>query len=203
MRLFQEIIKYGLFVDNRGSLYPKKYDIFLKTDTGIWQQPEELSDLLEFLIENGPIKSFLNIGTFNGCTLNIIHDCLKKINPDLFTCTLDPIKHPITDKRSDITYMSETSTIFEDSIFEFDFVFIDGDHHYDSVVKDYENVGCRAKYCAFHDIKDSFIKNNSHLHGGPTSFWEEYPIEVPHKKIEFISQLKPIETMGIGLIIHE
>jgi hypothetical protein len=193
---FKDILQYGLYIDDRGCLYPDKYMEYLSKTSGIWQQPDELYYLLNYL-KTQPIKinTFLNVGTFNGCTLNVIHKFLKKLNPDLQTITIDPIRHHIIEIIDDIYYSFTTTENYKNEYF--DFVFIDGDHHYNSVLKDYTNVGVNSKICAIHDIKDSFIENNKSLEGGPIRLWNEIKQD---KCFEIISTEKPYEVMGIGVI---
>ena len=159
--LISKILENKLFYDSRGNLYCDEYSNYLSKETGLWQFPDELADLLIFL-QNQNIKSFLNIGTFNSLTFNFIADYLNTINKT--ECiTIDPIYHDRILK-NEYTYLTTTSEFFVGQ--KFDLVFIDGDHVYDSVKKDYENVGQHSKFCVFHDIDDDFIRNTTACYGG-------------------------------------
>lgn len=193
--LISKILENKLFYDSRGNLYCDEYSNYLSKETGLWQFPDELADLLIFL-QNQNIKSFLNIGTFNSLTFNFIADYLNTINKT--ECiTIDPIYHDRILK-NEYTYLTTTSEFFVGQ--KFDLVFIDGDHVYDSVKKDYENVGQHSKFCVFHDIDDDFIRNTTACYGGVPRFWEE--IKVNKNYIEFNSPKKTHKVMGIGLLIH-
>ena len=65
---------YGLFIDHR-SLYHDMYRPYFSTNSGLWQQPTEITDLIYFLQDKN-IKTFLNIGTFNGETIDCITNLL-------------------------------------------------------------------------------------------------------------------------------
>ena len=86
--LTDRICSEKLYVDDRGNLYGKEYEAYLSYDTGIWQHPLELSHLLVWLSDK-QIKSFLNIGTFNGLTFNIISSYLRELVPDVDCLSID------------------------------------------------------------------------------------------------------------------
>lgn len=191
--LIKEILEIGLQSDHRGNIYGEKYSNYLKSP-GLWQCPEELAGLLIFLLDL-EIKTFLNIGTYNGMTFNFISDVLNRKNK-VDCITIDPVNYnPVMDSR--FSYQSKTSDDYKNQ--EFDFVFIDGDHSYDWVKRDYDNVGYLAKYVCFHDIEDYYVRN-ADFKGGVPNFWED--IKKTRNHIEFIeSDKKDPKIMGIGLLI--
>jgi hypothetical protein len=84
-----------------------------------------------------------------------------------------------------------------------DAVFIDGDHEYDSVKADYQNVGRHAKVVAFHDCFDTFVEQ---LHGGVPKFWLELKEQVrgdPNVKVyEFHMQSRNQPYFGICALVR-
>lgn len=193
--LIQKILENKLHTDYRGNYYGEKYKDFLSFESGLWQMPEELAELMIFLSDK-QIKSFLNIGTYNGLTFNLLADFLFNLGCETAT-TLDPFNHhPVIDNRFE--YSNSTSDSYKDRAF--DLVFIDGDHSYNEVKKDYDNVGKYSKFCVFHDIDDDFVRYESSNEGGVPRFWEE--IKIDRKYQEFVEQDKPIKVMGIGVIYN-
>lgn len=191
--LIKKILENKLQADNRGNYYGDRYKDHLSFEAGLWQMPEELADLMVFLSDKN-IKTFLNIGTFNGLTFNLLSDFLYSLGCEK-CITLDPYNfNPPIDSRFE--YLSLTSDDFKDQVF--DLVFIDGDHAYNGVKKDYENVGRLSKYCVFHDIDDDFVRHGAGNDGGVPRFWEE--IKNERKFIEFIDENKAMKVMGIGVI---
>ena len=94
--LLEKVLQAKLFDCGRG-LYPQEYKDALSTVSGMWQQPDELVDLLMFL-QNKNIKTFLNIGTFNGITFNLISDILNHFT-DVKCISVDTLDHnPIKNK---------------------------------------------------------------------------------------------------------
>lgn len=192
--LINKILDHKLFLDGRGNLYGDLYKDYLDYNTGLWQHPDEFASLLLFLKEKN-IKSFLNIGTFNGVTFNIMSDYLNKFNK-VECITLDPHDHK-PEKNINYSYVTTTSDSYRDQTF--DLVFIDGHHGYQYVKNDYSNVGINAKYCVFHDIDDDFVRNDPNNEGGVPRFWNE--IKQSKNYIEFVSE-KQIKVMGIGILIQ-
>jgi len=189
--LIKEIINVGLYANNKNltHYYGTKYNEYVKYEIGLWQHPEEFADLC-LILKNYKINSFLNIGTFNGYSFKFLSNFLNRYQ-ETKCITVDSINHnPIIDKR--FTYLNTTSQDFIAQ--KFDLVFIDGDHEYSSVRKDYENVGQYAKICVFHDIKDEFCINLSN--GGPPKFWNEIKDDLC---IELNAEKPLPATMGIGV----
>jgi hypothetical protein len=201
MMTFEEVLavvlRAGLYDDGRG-LYSDKYRAAFSA-VGIWQQPDELAAFLCF-VQRYEVRSFLEIGTFQGQTFQLLSDFLTTLCPETQCCTVDLVKHPQCVPDSRYRYHLGTSADFKGQIF--DLVFIDGDHSAAASRADFENVGRYAALCAFHDIDDRF--SDAHRDGGCGRTWRELKQETwrTHAAVEFISPDKPQRTMGIGLLVR-
>jgi hypothetical protein len=188
--IINDILLSKLFIDDRGNIYGPQYEPYLSYSTGLWQNPEEFASLIEWFADK-KIRTFLNIGTFNGVSFKIISKYLKTYNPNAECISIDPIDHK-PEKVDGLIYYDKTS--FDYLRMPFDLVFIDGDHRYDSVKEDFNHVGKFAKYCVFHDIRDKYIGAMSC--GGVVRFWEEIKFKYRHH--EFVCGENKV--MGIGLL---
>lgn len=81
----------------------------------------------------------------------------------------------------------------------YDLVFIDGDHRYKGVKKDYENYSQFAeRYIAFHDIAEVAYNERHHVTCEVKTLWDE--IKNTHRSyVEHIEWLEE-GTMGIGIL---
>jgi len=124
----------------------------MSADEGVCQNPDELAQFL-YSLRNTSINSYLEIGTGHGWTVALVHEILKKWNPNLSSYAID-----IKDNYKNIVHLSKVNYMIgtSDDIAGryYDLVFIDANHSYYWVQKDYDNIGIHAKICGFHDIDD-------------------------------------------------
>ncbi|MCW4009515.1 MAG: class I SAM-dependent methyltransferase [Candidatus Bathyarchaeota archaeon] len=179
------------------------------------QVKQEIEKLLSILkVKN--IKTMLEIGTANGGTLFLF---TRIINPDALIISLDlpDGKFGGGYENSKITFFKnlakETQQIFlirADSHaasslqtvkttlknYPLDFLFIDGDHSYEGVAKDfamYSPLVRKGGVIAFHDI----CKGPPELAGGVHDFWNE--IKHSYNYEEIIYNPKQ-QGLGIGIL---
>jgi hypothetical protein len=174
--------KIGLENDSR-PIYGTE-SIYMRPDGMVWQLPEQFADFLLFL-SNYQIKTFLEVGTWKGASSSMLSAYLKLENA--LTIDIQNKFHLLEEvqKLIKIDFQIGTSDDFRGR--HFDLCFIDGNHSYEWVKRDYENVGQYCGICAFHDIVDPWCP-------GVVQFWNE--IKSQHKHIEFIQN----GTLGIGLL---
>jgi len=80
----------------------------------------------------------------------------------------------------------------------FDAIFLDGDHQYEGVKKDWENYGPLSRIVAFHDI--AWVKPDGYTNSKEVEvprLWNELKKKFPHR--EFVD-LSTGATMGIGVL---
>jgi hypothetical protein len=174
------------------SPYDPKRDLYgserihMNSDAGICQHPEELSQMISLIIRM-KYKNMLEIGSGHGWTSVFIHHVVSKFIPfQTFSIDKNP-KGFVNAQGLGVEFLNQNSW---DGDGVFDVVFIDADHSYDAVSRDFNNYGKNAKMCAFHDIDDYFCP-------GVKNFWDEIKIKYINK--EFISNQS---KLGIGVCFN-
>lgn len=170
---------------------------------GVQQIPTEYIDFLMHVAKLG-IKTAVEVGVWYGASSYFTAAVLQRANPDFRMTMVDNedrlVGYP--EFSAVLNLEKRVPATAEDCAGEaFDFVFIDGDHSYQGVQRDYLLLGRHARRAvAFHDIRGAEF---DHLEGGTRRFWQEF---VHHHCqdmaiMEFGHYERP--WMGIGLAVKE
>jgi hypothetical protein len=196
------------------SLSPQELALLAINGFGAMQKQDELCSLIRKVLHLWP-KNMLEIGSGKGGTTW----AWSKLTSLLEICTVDlpngpwgggPSEDSIEYIRNESfpnftfiaadSHLQETrkrvSTVFYKNTI--DFLFIDGDHSYEGVKKDYENYSPLVRpggLIAFHDICEHSKESGCEV----KKFWDE--VKVGKQYEEYISE--PTNWGGIGLIVKE
>lgn len=200
--LCQHIASWGL-QQSPGARYGEQWPPFVR-DYGLWQQPEQLARMLLF-VSKLEITSYCEIGIWQGYCLSLVTAYLSRFSKDLKAVGVDP-KPSIRNEdcwdkvrdRLPIDVRVCTSADMKDE--RFDLVFVDGDHSYDSVRCDWENVGKNARVCAFHDCNCEFVERILGDNGSP-KFWRDLRDSLTRPTVEFFDSPTGLSWMGIGVVL--
>jgi hypothetical protein len=200
-----EVIRsIGLKYDERDAYGREVTHMNTKAD-GLWQIPQQIAGCL-ICLSSYRIESFLEIGTSVGWTSSVMSAYLRRFNPNLRAVTVDPAPsfrlYDMVKGHVPLSYaVGKTSDDFKGQAF--DLCFIDGDHSFEWVSRDYENVGKLAKISMFHDINDDFVSALPELDGGVRRFWKNLLKEEADEATfrEFIDHSDNGNFLGIGLRI--
>ena len=171
---------------------------------GLWQIPRQISSYLIKLVSFGNINTLLEIGTCSGATTTVMAIYLQRFGlkaidtvnivnelPEGLTILWNRLNLPINtiiigDINSKLQFQ------------RYDTIFIDGDHRYEYVKKDYENYKNKTYLLAFHDINDIYSP-------GVRQLWDEIKQNKDNNNnnddeiYEFTYHSHNDELMGIGL----
>ena len=157
--------------------------------SGIQQKQKEFTELMQIIIDN-KYNSVLEIGAYsNGCTYAFASICKKVVSIDLV--------HRSTERFNNVTYITGNShEVRNDISGKFDVIFIDGDHTYDGVKKDFElysDLINKGGIICFHDIWDT---EEHHRQGCYVDkFWNE--IKENYRYDELGKEIKTWGGIGV------
>jgi predicted O-methyltransferase YrrM len=174
------------------------------------QKPLELCDYLSFLRTRGIVRA-MEIGTLWGGTF-YAHCAIAAPQAHLIAVDAFPHEHgpSMTARFRRLARASQTVTcIWADSHAEstardvaaalrgehLDLLFLDGDHTFEGVERDYEMYSPLVRdggIIALHDI-------SAHVDGGVPAFWRT--LRAQHEHVEFIDRVHPPYGLGIGAIV--
>jgi hypothetical protein len=153
--------------------YAAEAESLNSSNQGLIQLPREFARYLLLLGEQRP-ASYLEIGTFNGATAGLAAAYLRRLRTDFRAVTIDVYPHFLFAREIQpllpwLEYRVPC-TSFDVRRERFEAVFIDGDHSFEWAWADYENVGRRARICAFHDVNNAPYREMNL--GGVPAVWE-------------------------------
>jgi len=198
----QMIGQIGLARDRRG-IYGNDVKYMNPVARGLWQIPRQLAEFAVFLSQF-KINSLIEIGTYTGYTFTFLAAYLTRFNPGLDAVTVDVTNHkPVSnlwEGRLNARFHLGQSADFSNQAF--DLCLIDGDHSFNSVSGDFDQVGKKSKICCFHDINDEIVENSHINDGGVPRFRRQLKAETTtdSRFTEFLYHSHGQRVMGWGVV---
>ncbi len=197
-----ELFRHNTNVDAGG------YRLFDGTRTHMMQSPAELSELIFTLKrverEKGKeLSAFLEIGFSAGITNTVLNNFFNFdviVAVDNFSAEINGNTLKANLMRKNLTLICGDSTSEQilktvKSLGGYDFIFIDGNHNYDYVKKDFYNYKeflHPGGIIALHDIHSS-------AHNEIARFWDELKADSKYETLDLICKDFPVQY-GIGVV---
>lgn len=194
--------------DRHMGQYPSHLHPYCGIGVDSWQYPNQFSRYLHFLSQQ-KIESYVEIGCHKGGTFIITVEYLSRFNTIRHAVAVDnwprEIMHEYKKYFPNMEYITDSSqsSAFYDQYLkqdQWDLVLIDGDHSYKGARDDYELVKDRARYIAFHDVRNSLCP-------GTQQIWADMKQKYPAGSLhEWSDQYDEVllrmrgSVMGIGLV---
>lgn len=197
----------GLFYDSRA--YPGTTFYLYGDDSvymlpqnnnsqGLWQTPCQLAGYLIYL-GNKKIKTYLDIGTLTGWTITVVTAYLLRFGLqrvdtyDVFEICNKEVLNIWKELALPITYIVSKNDDRSEILKPYDVIFIDGDHSYNCVKKDYDMFRPYAQLIVFHDVNDIVCV-------GVVRLWNEIKETHASQVVEFVDHPNNFKLMGIGVL---
>lgn len=200
--------------------FPVELHRYCGKGIGLWQYPNQFAMYLYFIYITFPqIKTYGEIGVAAGGTFMFTTDFLRKHCGLQHSYAIDIVEHgvdvPPGSKPTPfqglfskyLKFHNDSTTFIKGDSLKFakyltsknqtlDLLLIDGDHQYQSVKTDFQNMKGLAKIYVFHDI-------HSEACPGVRDFWAEMQKEDGYYAISLTQGYKSLDRnyLGIGILI--
>ncbi len=200
--LLECLAEYGIPFQPWDLWSPWVNDYMNTTNFGAVQIPTEFVD---FLLTLGRVElnSAAEIGVLYGGSTYFQAAVLQRLNPDIEYHLIDIQDNLMAfDEFSSRLNLKKNipSTSYDFAGKEFDYVFIDGDHSYEGVMRDFVNLGRHSKVAlACHDIHGHEYDK---LGGGTVKSWARIKEHYFERRSIYEFSHSSVRWMGIGLALH-
>lgn len=204
-----DIMNAGLFpyIDDHLLEFPPELYCYCGNGIGVWQYPNQFSKYLNYIHEIMPVvNTYVEIGVAAGGTFIFTNEVLKpkksyavdisKVigKPAGFedvSSPYDGILKKYIDENENTSFIHGTSDDVKKQVREdIDILFIDGDHSYEGVKRDFYTLKDNAKIFVFHDIVNYKCP-------GVIRFWNEIKHTGNYK--EFTDQYESVQGVYLGI----
>jgi len=211
--------RVGLTPDGRGSaLYGKAAASIVpvhgksaKHKVGLWQNPMQIAAALIHVGSRVAVHRYIEVGVYTAWTCGFVSTFLRRVGtPGAFRAHAVDITHSAIATgtrtllpRINVSYISRDKLVLPPEHPFYDFCFIDGDHRYSGVLRDYDAFSPSCTYMMFHDIQDTSTLHLGNFSGGVPLFWAHLRAHVrPSRLAEFTHQPPevPFPTFGLGVV---
>lgn len=215
------VLRLGLANDRRGEqLYGPGMVKHMRNaqdaDAGVYQSPEQLVHAMLYfarLPEKQRIRTYLEVGIWTGWTASLLSTFLRRFVPPAHFggWAVDTDLGHVSNAASAILRANNITSILRSDLSHawyrlsrrkpIDLCFIDADHTYDGVRRDYELFAPICRHMMFHDIADFDV--GAFQGGGVPRFWADVKANLERDRwLEFTSNgaIWP-STMGLGLLL--
>lgn len=177
------------------------------------QVDEEIEGFISLLLQRG-VRRYLEIGAREGDTWHYVSTRIRaertvaidlpnaKWGNNRSERELHAARRLIGDRAYVLIGGSQDDAIVKvaTDLGPYDAIFVDGDHSFAGVTRDYATYGQLAPLIAFHDIAGEKCSDREGNRVEVPQFWNDLKRTAPGEKVEFIA---PGSNMGIGVLITE
>ena len=208
-----------LLAYSRTSLHPTCLPAYLPTcrlallltQVGLWQNPMQIAAALIHVGSRVAVHRYIEVGVYTAWTCGFVSTFLRRVGtPGAFRAHAVDITHSAIATgtrtllpRINVSYISRDKLVLPPEHPFYDFCFIDGDHRYSGVLRDYDAFSPSCTYMMFHDIQDTSTLHLGNFSGGVPLFWAHLRAHVrPSRLAEFTHQPPevPFPTFGLGVV---
>lgn len=208
--------RVGLTPDSRGAaLYgdeaAKKMVVApsraARKKVGLWQNPQQIAAALVHIGSRVEVHRYIEVGVYTAWTCCFVSTYLRRVGKlgsfEGYAVDLSSAAIAVGTKTLlaslNVTFLYRSLLKLPPAV-PYDFCFIDGDHAYDGIKRDYRSFSPACRFMMFHDIQDISTVHLKNFSGGVPLFWAHLTAATHHqRRTEFIHLPAEVRYPSFGL----
>ena len=178
---------------------------------GLWQSPVQIAEALIHIGSRVEVSRYIEVGVYTAWTCCFVSAFLRRVGPlNAFRgVAVDITQVAIAAGTKmllpllNVTFQYRAHVVLPPNEGPYDFCFIDGDHGYLGVRRDYGSFSSSCRSMMFHDVQDVSTLHLGNYSGGVPMFWAHLVANThPHRVAEFTYQPPeaPMPSFGLGVL---
>jgi len=175
---------------------------------GLWQNPQQIAAALVHVGSRVAVHRYIEVGVYTAWTCCFVSAYLRRVGTlSAFSGHAVDISHSAIAAGTkallanlNVSFLYRQHLKLPATPGPYDFCFIDGDHAYDGIKRDFASFAPSCRHMMFHDIQDISTVHLKNFSGGVPMFWAHLAAAtLPARRAEFTHQPAEVRFPAFGL----